>query len=186
MATTTKAANRIGLPTQSYQALPPAVSGNESDSLYLDWEEGVSNSGNREGNIEEIASEERIVLLPNVEPQNTSLFDFDNRDAAADAAERMSQPATVSVQENSEVNHDAGVLDTQVERTYLHCYTAASIGLFCLSVTSFVLPSISTYAPERAAVQALGYTAGVISLLSGLAVGAAAVSAHTGSGYLHR
>lgn len=186
MATATNAANRLGLPKHAYQSLPPDTGGNESDSLPLDWAEGVRILGNSADNIGDTISEERIVLLPNVELENTGLFDLDARDAASEAAERMGQPTMASMQENSQVNHDTGVLDTHVERVYLHCYTAASISLLCLSVASFILPSISTYPPERTAVHALGYTAGVISLLSGLAAGASVVVAYTGSGYLHK
>jgi hypothetical protein len=186
MANATSAAHRLNLPKHSYQSLQPPTASNESDSLSFDWAEGVRNLGNSADNIEDTRSEEVIVLLPSVELENTSLFDLDARDAAAEAAERMSQPTTESAEENSQVNNDGGVLDTHTERAYLHCYTAASISLLCLSVTSFVLPSISTYPPERSAVQTLGYTAGVISLLSGLAAGASVVAAYTGSGYLHR
>lgn len=186
MATATNAANRLCLPKHAYQSLPPASGDNESESLSLDWEEGARRLGNSADTIDDATSEERIVLIPGVELENTGLFDLDARDAASEAAERMSQPTEASVQENSQVNHSAGVLDTHVERAYLHCYTAASVSLLCLSVISFILPNISTYSPERTAVHALGYTAGVISLLSGLAAGASVVVAYAGSGYLHK
>jgi hypothetical protein len=186
MTIATNAENRLGLPDYSYKSLSTATNGSDSDSVSLDWEEGVSNSGNSAHDNEEIASEERIILLPNRPPENTGLFDFDARDEASHAAEKMSNPATTSVIENTQMNHDAGVLETHVERAYLQCYTAASASLLCLSVISFILPSISTYSPERTAVQTLGYTASVISLLSGLAAGASVVAAYTGSGYLHK
>ena len=190
MTTATNTHHRLDLPKHTYRPLAPDTASDDNDTLPLDWEEGVSHSGAGAGtvasNSNNTALEEKITLLPSLEVSTTSLFDEDTQDLASVAAEKMSLPAPGSAQENSQLNQDAGVLSAQVERIYLHCYTAASISLLCLSVASFVLPSISTYPPERSAVQALGYTAGVISLLSGLAAGASVVAAYTGSGYLHR
>lgn len=186
MATATNTSYRLDPSKNTYRPLVPDTASDNTDTLSLDWEEGVSHSGKGPGNIEDTALEEKITLLPGLEVNSTSLFDEDTQDLASTAAEKMSLPSPGLAQENSQLNQDAGVLSNQVERIYLHCYTAASISLLCLSATSFVLPSISTYPPERSAVQALGYTAGVISLLSGLAAGASVVAAYTGSGYLHR
>lgn len=186
MTTATNAEQRSSVPKYDYQTLPPATDKHDLDTPQLDWDAGFTDSANSPGTLGEVIPEERISLLPGVTLENTGLFDVDGNDAAYIAAEKMNQPATGLVQENSQINADAGVLSTQVERAYLHCYTAASIGLLCLSATCFVLPSISTYSPERTAVQALSYTGGVISLLSGLAAGASVLSAYAGSGYLHR
>jgi hypothetical protein len=52
-----------------------------------------------------------------------------------------------------------------------YCCAAGSITLLGLSVACFVLPSISSYAAERTAVQAVGYTGGILSLLFGIGTG---------------
>jgi len=186
MAIPTYANQRSSVPKHPYQALAPAADGDDLNTPQLDWDTGIANLSNSPANIEETILEERISLLTNDAPDNNGLVDFDARDAASIAAERMSQPANDFTPENSPVNHDTGVLSTQIEGAYLHCYIAASVGLLCLSVASFTLPSMSTYPPERTAVQILSYTAGVISLLSGLAAGASVLHAYAGSGYLHR
>ncbi len=186
MATATNTDHRIDFPKFSYQSLDSVTAGDDPDTPSLDWELGVSSSVGHEGMLEQTKAEERINLLPGAEIESNGLFDRDSKDVAFEAAEQMTIITPESLQSHPQVNQDTGVLSTQIERTYLHCYTAASIGLLCLSVTSFILPSISTYPPERTAVQALSYTAGVISLLSGLAAGASVVAAYTGSGYLHR
>lgn len=186
MATATNAEHRSGAPKYAYQTLSPAGNEHNLDTHRLDWDAGFTHSASSPGDLGEVILEERISLLPGVTLENNGLFDIDGHDSASIAAEKMNQPATEFIQENSQSNPDAGVLSIQVERAYLHCYTAASIGLLCLSATCFVLPSISSYPPERTAVQALSYTGGVISLLSGLAAGASVLSAYTGSGYLHR
>lgn len=186
MTTATNTEHRLELPNFSYHSLTPATTAHELESLSLYWEEGISTTDNTSHNIEDIPPEERIALLPDVEISNTGLFDMDAYDRALEATKKMSQPTSVPTQESSKINLETGLLSPQIERTYLHCYTAASVALLCLSATSFVIPSISTYPPEHAAVQTLGYTGGVIALLSGIAAGASVISAYTGSGYLHR
>lgn len=98
--------------------------------------------------------------------------------ASYTAVDQMSPPNAVPVGRHAQLNTDASYLGASCETSYLYCCTAASIGLLVLSVASFVIPSISTVTEERGTVQALGYTAGVISLLSGLAAGACVVSVH--------
>jgi hypothetical protein len=56
-------------------------------------------------------------------------------------------------------------------KNYTHCCAAGSVTLLGLSVACFVLPSVSNYAAERIAVQAVGYTGGVLSLLFGIGSG---------------
>lgn len=102
--------------------------------------------------------------------------------ASRTAADQISPPDVTSARSHSHPNANSGSLGKRCEFSYLHCCTAASIGLIVLSVACFVAPSISTYAAERGTVQALGYTAGVISLLSGLTAGACVVSVHRKSG----
>jgi hypothetical protein len=94
------------------------------------------------------------------------------------AVNQMNPSDGIPAPRQSQLNTDAGYLGVSCETSYLYGCTAASIGLLILSVASFVIPSISTASEERGAVQALGYTAGVISLLSGLAAGACVVSIH--------
>lgn len=98
--------------------------------------------------------------------------------ASHTAVDQMSPPDAVPVGRHAPLNADATYLGASCETSYLYCCTAASIGLLVLSVASFVIPSISTVTEERGTVQALGYTAGVISLLSGLAAGACVASVH--------
>ena len=94
------------------------------------------------------------------------------------AVNQMNPPDGIPAPRQSQINADAGYLGVSCETSYLYGCTAASIGLLILSVASFVIPSISTVTEERGTVQALGYTAGVISLLSGLAAGACVISIH--------
>jgi len=56
------------------------------------------------------------------------------------------------------------------ESVYRNSCIAGSVILFALSIASFVVPSVSNYAEERGTVQALGYTAGAISLLASLGI----------------
>lgn len=98
--------------------------------------------------------------------------------ASQEAAAQMSQPKPIPASRQSQRDVDAGYLGASRETSYLHCCTAASIGLIVLSVASFVIPSISTVAEDRSSAQAFGYTAGVISLLSGLAAGACVISVY--------
>ena len=94
------------------------------------------------------------------------------------AVDQMSPPDAIPARRHAQLNTDASYLGASCETSYLYGCTAASIGLLVLSVASFVIPSISTVTEERGTVQALGYTAGVISLLSGLAAGACVISIH--------
>lgn len=98
--------------------------------------------------------------------------------ASHTAVDQMSPPDALPARRHSQLNTDASYLGASCETSYLYGCTAASIVLLVLSVASFAIPSISTVTEERSTVQALGYTAGVISLLSGLAAGACVISIH--------
>jgi hypothetical protein len=99
-----------------------------------------------------------------------------NHREASIAAEQISQPKATAAPQNTHQNAPASIASTarspRCELSYLHCCTAASVSLLILSVASFVVPSVSTYPAERSTVQGLGYTAGVISLLTSIATGA--------------
>jgi len=111
-----------------------------------------------------------------------SLADLDSARSAA-AQMNMNNQASTSV--NADDTQDATAqspgCETSCETSYINGCIAGSVALFCLSVVSFVMPSISTYQEERATVQGLDYTAGVIALLSSVAMAACAISVHTKS-----
>lgn len=65
---------------------------------------------------------------------------------------------------------ETGALSHCCESVYRNSCIAGSVILFALSIASFVVPSVSNYAEERGTVQALGYTAGAISLLASLGI----------------
>jgi hypothetical protein len=96
--------------------------------------------------------------------------------ASHTTVDQMSPPDAIPARRHAQLNTDASYLGASCETSYLYGCTAASISLLVLSVASFVIPSISTVTEEHGTVQALGYTAGVISLLSGLAAGACVIS----------
>lgn len=103
-------------------------------------------------------------------------------EAAGTAAAKMHSPAATTAHRQAQHNADSGTTSSCPTISYLHGCTAASVALIILSVASFVVPSISTYGEERATVQAVGYTAGSISLLAGVLTGACVASMHTKSG----
>ena len=75
-------------------------------------------------------------------------------------------PATTHTPSGTET----GALSHCCESVYRNSCIAGSVILFALSIASFVVPSVSNYAEERGTVQALGYTAGAISLLASLGI----------------
>ena len=109
-----------------------------------------------------------------------------NLDNAKVASEKMSQSSTTTTTTSARYSVASTALNPRFELTYLNCCTATSVGLFVLSILSFVLPSVSTYPDERSTVQGLGYTAGLIALFASLATGACVVSVHSRSGDFRR
>jgi hypothetical protein len=184
MTTATGTKYRPDLDGQQYQALSPTSTVNDSEIFAQNWDEGLDDAEDSPVKAGATRSDERVKLINHVESEDISLIDIEDKDAAYDAAQQMRLPAAASVQDNSTNYKKVEVLDIPIERSHLHCASAASVGLIFLSIASFVLPSISTYPPERSAVQALGYSAGVVSLLSGLAAGAFVVYAHAKSSIL--
>jgi len=102
-------------------------------------------------------------------------------DAAHAAAAQMNLNNQASTSVNTDDTQDTTALSPGCETSYINGCIAGSVALFCLSVVSFVMPSIPAYQEERATVQGLGYTAGVIALLSSVAMAACVVSVHTKS-----
>lgn len=90
--------------------------------------------------------------------------------AARGAAGQMNPQGSVSATTNTVGGTDTVALSHCCESVYRNSCIAGSVILFLLSIASFIAPSVSNYAEERGTVQALGYTAGTLSLLASLGI----------------
>ena len=90
--------------------------------------------------------------------------------AARGAAGQMNPQGGMSATTNAPSRTDNVGLSQCCESVYRNSCIAGSVILFLPSIASFIAPSVSNYAEERGTVQALGYTAGTLSLLASLGI----------------
>ncbi len=103
-------------------------------------------------------------------PSAGNEYDDSDADTARASAGRMNtQDPSKQTQSLRSADGDLWQMFSAKNCTY--CCAAGSITLLGLSVACFTLPSISSYAAERTAVQAVGYTGGILSLLFGIGTG---------------
>ncbi|MBU3709620.1 MAG: hypothetical protein FGM20_11020 [Burkholderiaceae bacterium] len=172
--------------------VPPPISSHHeeqrlADDQRLPWNLGAGNEDSSIDNIDHPGINMRNAIRNHLASLATdssiSLADMmADLNSAKAAAAQMNPGAQTPVSDNTTGTQAATALSPSCEAAYLNGCIAGSIALFCLSILSFVIPSISTYSEERTTVQGLGYTAGVIALISSLATAGCVVLVHTKCG----
>lgn len=160
--------------SESKQSESEENSSSTSKHQYADgnWSEGhpPSPTDSTMTRIPAALSEVLIDKEDSVHPSSGNDDDTSDINTARRTSDKMSpKDPTKKTPSSGRVNDNLWQIFSAKNCTY--CCAAGSITLLGLSVACFTLPSISTYAEERNAVQAIGYTGGVLSLLFGIGTG---------------